>query len=207
MSEEAEKEKLVTLGVKINQNTRDRWDELKADGAFDTGGQFMDALLERYANPLKINKDNEEAVKQLKETVRNQQLTIDKLTADLQLVNEGNKKQKETLAQNADLIRELSSKLDQSGAEIESFRQRQHETDSKLEGCIAVPVQPLDILCLQYLADRENKNRKRNDITPEVFFMYCVREMLIKGNKFSIDCVPDNVIKKFKQQLKEKGDE
>ena len=201
MSEEAEKEKLVTLGVKINQNTRDRWDELKADGAFDTGGQFMDALLERYANPLKINKDNEEAVKQLKENVRSMQLTIDKLTADLQLATEGNKKQKETLAQNADLIQELSEKLKQSGEAFETASKRNSEFEQRVKGCIVVPAEPLDVMCLQYLADRENKIRKRNDITPEVFFMYCVREMLIKGNKFSIDCVPDSVIKKFKQQL------
>lgn len=204
MSEEAEKEKLVTLGVKINQNTRDRWDELKADGAFDTGGQFLDALLERYANPLKINKDNEEAVKQLKENVRSMQLTIDKLTADLQTANEGNQKQKETLAQNADLIQELSEKLKASGDAFESASHRNKEYEQRMKGCIVVPAEPLDILCLQYLADRENKNRKRNDITPEVFFMYCVREMLIKGNKFSIDCVPDSVVKKLQQQLKAK---
>ena len=49
----------------------------------------------------------------------------------------------------------------------------------------------------------EKKERKRTDITPEVFFMYTLSEMLIKGNKFSIKCVPDSVIEKFKKELKD----
>ena len=73
--------------------------------------------------------------------------------------------------------------------------------DRKMDGHILVPVDALDMRCLQYLADRENKRRKREDITLAVFFQYAVREMLIKGNKFSIDSVPDSKIAQFKAEI------
>ena len=207
MRNEAEKETLKAFAVKVNQATIDRWKELKNDGAFETAGQFMDVLLERYANPLKVNKQNEELVRQYKETISKQQAEIEKLTADLKAISSDYEKMAQTAADNSVKMADMQSLLDNTSEALKNEKLTNSQNASRYNGCLAVPVEPLDLMCLQYLADRENKQRKRDDITPEAFFMYCVREMLIKGNKFSINCVPDSVIEKFKKQLKEKQNE
>ena len=94
---------------------------------------------------------------------------------------------------------ELRHQSNEQGAEIERLKGENHRYD----GHIAVPVNELDMRCLEWLADRENKRRKREDITPPVFFQFAVREMLIKGNKFAIDSVPDSVIAQFEKEIKD----
>lgn len=187
---EAEKEKLTPLGIKVNQNTRERFNELKEEGAFDTSGQFLDTLLERYSNPLKVNKNNEEAVKTLTEQLENikKELATAKENCDAQVKEID--RLKDVNVHQAKMIEELNGS-------VNSMKDNIKQT----EGHILVPVTPLDEKCLQYLAERENKHYNRKDITPAKFFMYAVKEMLIKGNKFSIDCVPDRVVDQFRKEL------
>ena len=190
MSNEAEKEKLVTLGIKVNTGVRDRFYELKDDGSFDTAGQFMETLLERYSNPLKVNRQNEELVKTSK-------LTIDQLSEELETTKANCDSQvkeierlKNVNVSQAKLIEELTSQNEGMKSNI-----------MKTEGHVLVPVTPLQMRCLQYLAERENRHYNRKDITPETFFMYAVQVMLIEGNKFSVDSVPDKEIARFKKEL------
>ena len=192
MSKEAETEKLVAFAIKVNNATKERFTELKEDGAFDTAGQFLETLLERYSNPLKINKQNEEQIKALREKEA-------KLTSELTTVNGNCNAQVEEIerlknvnVQQAKLIEELTHNVD-------NLKQNIKQT----EGHILVPVTPLQQKCLEYMAERECRHYNRKDITPEKFFMYAVQKMLIEGNKFSVDSVPDSVIAKFEKQLKD----
>lgn len=190
MSNEAEKEKLTTLGIKVNVATRDRFNELKDEGAFDTAGQFVDTLLERYSNPLKINKQNEELVKTSK-------ITIEQLNSEIDAANNN-------CAAQAQEIERLKNVNVSQAKLIEELTRDNEEIKSNIrntEGHVLVPVSPLQMRCLQYLADRENKHYNRKDITPETFFMYAVQVMLIEGNKFSVDSVPDKEILRFKKEL------
>ena len=190
MSNESEKEKLKTLGIKVTSASFDRFNELKEDGAYDTAGQFFDTLLERYCNPLKINKQNEELVK-------TSQVTIEQLSGELENLKGNCEAQVEEINRLKDVNVKQAKLIEELTSENESMRLNIQVT----EGHILVPVTPLEILCLEYLAERENKHYNRKDITPSTFFIYAVREMLIKGNKFSVDSVPDSVIEKFKKQL------
>ena len=194
MGKEAENEKLTTLGIKVNLSIKDRFDELKTDGSFDTNGQFLECLLERYANPLKVNKDNEEKLRAANET-------IVKLRGELDAAQKQvSEKDSEIAALNAK-IEELTERGEQSVKDLNESYTSKHET--MMKDHILVPISPLERKCLEYLTEREKKERKRNDITPEVFFMYVLSEMLIKGNKFSIKCVPDSVIDKIKKEMKD----
>lgn len=194
MGKEAENEKLTTLGIKVNLSIKDRFDELKTDGSFDTNGQFLECLLERYANPLKVNKENEEKLRAANET-------IVKLRGELDAAQKQvSEKDSESAALNAK-IEELTERCEQSVKDLNESYTSKHET--MMKDHILVPISPLERKCLEYLTEREKKERKRNDITPEVFFMYVLSEMLIKGNKFSIKCVPDSVIDKIKKELKD----
>ena len=194
MSKEAENEKLTTLGIKVNQTVKERFEELKTDGAYDTSGQLLESLLERFSNPLKVNKENEEKLRAANEN-------IIKLRGELDAAQKQvSEKDNEISALNAK-IAELRDQADKSVQDLnESYTSKQA---SMMKDHILVPISPLERKCLEYLTDREKKERKRTDITPEVFFMYTLSEMLIKGNKFSIKCVPDSVIEKFKKELKD----
>lgn len=187
---EAEKEKLTPLGIKVNQNTRERFNELKEEGAFDTSGQFLDTLLERYANPLKINKENETIARESK-------VKIEKLESELSNKNSNCDAQAQEIDRLKNINVQQAHMIEDLNAKVAGMEANVKET----AGHILVPVTPLDVKCLQYLADRENKHYNRKDITPATFFMYAVKEMLIKGNKFSIDSVPDRVVDQFRKEL------
>lgn len=183
---ETNKEKLSTLGIKVNQYTLERFNELKEDGAFDTSGQFLETLLERYSNPMKINKENETIARESK-------AKIEKLNADLATANSNCEAQVQEINRLKDINVQQARMIDDLNAQVAGMAANVKQT----EGHILVPVTELDVKCLQYLAERENKHYNRKDITPDTFFIYAVREMLIKGNKFSVDCVPDRVIAQF----------
>lgn len=201
MSEEREnieqKSRIVQITGRVSQSVKDEFEQLRDSGGYETFCLFMEALLERYKNPLKINKDNEKTIQGLMQQRDELQKKIKEKEADnesaCELVNEERAKYEELKAK----YEELSKANMMQAGRLEELDGIQH----KMDGHILVPVNDLDMRCLEFLAARENKSRKREDITPAVFFQYAIREMLIKGNKFAIDCVPDSVIEKFKKEI------
>ena len=172
------------LSGRVTQETLEKFKEIQEAESFETFGQFVESLLMHYYDPVKINKENEAEIKRLRsnaaacDSMNEDRAKLDKLKADYD---------------------ELRQQYNEQGAEIERLKGENHRYD----GHIAVPVNELDMRCLEWLADRENKRRKREDITPPVFFQFAVREMLIKGNKFAIDSVPDSVIAQFEKEIKD----
>lgn len=201
MSEEREnieqKSRIVQITGRVSQSVKDEFEQLRDSGGYETFCLFMEALLERYKNPLKINKDNEKTIQGLMQQRDELQKNIKVKEADneaaCKLVNEERAKYEELKAK----YEELSKANMMQAGRLEELDGIQH----KMDGHILVPVNELDMRCLEFLAARENKARKREDITPAVFFQYAIREMLIKGNKFAIDSVPDSVIDKFKKEI------
>lgn len=201
MSEEREnieqKSRIVQITGRVSQSVKDEFEQLRDSGGYETFCLFMEALLERYKNPLKINKDNEKTIQGLMQQRDELQKKIKEKEADnesaFELVNEERAKYEELKAK----YEELSKANMMQAGRLEELDGLQH----KMDGHILVPVNELDMRCLEFLAARENKSRKREDITPAVFFQYAVREMLIKGNKFAIDSVPDSVIATFKKEI------
>lgn len=189
--------KTVQITGRVSQAVKDEFEQLRESGGYETFSLFMEALMERYNNPLKINKEYVSEIQQLKQQVTDLQQKVKDCYAD-------NEAACETVNEERAKYAELKSKYDElSKANMQQAR-RLEELDGiqhKMDGHILVPVDQLDMRCLQYLADRENKVRHREDITPAVFFQYAVREMLIKGNKFAIDSVPNSEISKFKAEI------
>lgn len=189
--------KTVQITGRVSQAVKDEFEQLREAGGYETFSLFMEALLERYNNPLKINRDNAAKISDL-------QTQISKLNDEL-------KKKSEELEETDRIRGEFKEHNDSLLAKYKDLQEKwtaQNKRidelegiDRKLDGHILVPVDELDMRCLQYLADRENERRHRDDITPPVFFQYAVREMLIKGNKFAIPCVPDRKIEQFKAEI------
>lgn len=189
--------KTVQITGRVSQAVKDEFEQLREAGGYETFSLFMEALLERYNNPLKINKEYVSEIQQLKQQVTDLQQKVKDCNADNEAACETiteERKKYEVLKTQYD---ELSKANKQQAGRLEELDGIQH----KMDGHILVPVDQLDMRCLQYLADRENKVRHREDITPAVFFQYAVREMLIKGNKFAIDSVPNSEISKFKNEI------
>ena len=204
ISDIEKKVKSVQITGKVSQETSDMFKELMHSGDYATFGQFMDTLLETYLRPIKISRDYESEIKTLNEKIKDLEGQLNEKSETLNVAAENAQKNfdqfEEWRGKYADLqakYEELSKANMQQAGRLEELDGLQH----KMDGHILVPVNDLDMRCLEYLASREAKLRKREDITPAVFFQYAVREMLIKGNKFAIDSVPDSVIAKFKQDI------
>ena len=189
--------KTVQITGRVSQAVKDEFEQLREAGGYETFSLFMEALLERYNNPLKINKDNAAKIAELNETIAELKERLD----------ERDKEHLEYIAYNNELIQKVESanakceELSKANMQQAGRLQELDGIEHKMDGHILVPVDDLDMRCLQYLADRENKVRHREDITPSVFFRYAIRIMLIKGNKFAIDSVPNSIIAKFKSEI------
>lgn len=196
--------KTVQITGRVSQAVKDEFEQLRESGGYETFSLFMEALLERYNNPLKVNKENVAKIAEL-------QRTIEMLTSEIKHYEADNSAVCETINKERKDFEDLRAEHNNALAIIEQLRREilelkatanEYDTlKTSINGCISVPVSDLEMKCLKFMADRECRLRKRNDITPAIFFMYAVKEMLIKGNKFAIDSVPDSVIAKFKQEI------
>lgn len=206
IDEVEKKTKMIQITGRVSQAVKDEFCELQESGGYETFCLFMEALLERYKNPLKINKDNVAKIAEL-------QRKVEELTSKIKEKEDDNNAACETVNEERAKYEELRSvhnaalaKIEQLEREKSALEQTASEYDTlktETKGCISVPVSDLDMKCLKYMAERECRIRKRTDITPAKFFMYAVKEMLINGNKFSIDSVPDSVIAKFKKETED----
>ena len=204
IDEVEKKSKMIQITGRVSQSVKDEFYELQESGGYETFCLFMEALLERYKNPLKINKDNVAKIAELQEKLKSKDDKIEELEIFKDNSIHGLEKQTQD-------IEELRAEYNQAMARIEQLQHEKSDLETmakeyntlktEVSGCISVPVSELDMKCLQFMAERECRIRKRNDITPAKFFGYAVQEMLIKGNKFAIDSIPDAVIAKFKQEI------
>ena len=161
--------------------------------------------MERYNNPLKINKDNAAKVADLEEKLKLKDNKIEELEIFKDNALHGIEKQNQDFEELRSEYNEALAKIEQLESDIASKRESLNDYDTlkkEVAGCISVPVTPLHLKCLRYLADRENRTRKRNDITPAAFYQFAIDEIFIKGNMFAIDSVPNHILRKFEEEIK-----
>lgn len=201
MSEEPKKGADTT--IKIRRATKDKFDELYGESGFANTSMFVDELLEHWEYPIKKNKELEEKEKQLKELGSKMAERTAEIESLKKNVTERDNHINELKMQIDTLYQKLSDQESSHKSAIDELNAGYTSNREKtLKDHLLVPVSQLDRKCLEWLAERERNERKRDDITVEIFFMYVVKEMLIKGNKWSVDCVPDRVIRQFKEELK-----
>ena len=197
MSDEIKKRRSPIMSIRLTEEVQEEFERLRDEQGFDTVNQFVEDLLLRYSSPIRVNKDNEAKIHVLENTVGDMTKEIESLKSMIEKEKSINEAQQAENRKLSDQIEDLSKVNMQQAGRLDELDGLQH----KMDGHILVPVNELDMRCLEWLAARENRQRKREDITPAVFFQYAVREMLIKGNKFAIDSVPDSVIATFKKEI------
>lgn len=58
---------------------------------------------------------------------------------------------------------------------------------------------PLEMALLQYVAQRESTEKET--VLPEHVYSYVFNVMLVKGDKFHIDSIPDSVINRLRKEF------
>lgn len=204
IDEVEKKSKMIQITGRVSQAVKDEFYELQESGGYETFCLFMEALLERYKNPLKINKDYVAKIAELQRTVEDLTNKIKEKEADnsaaCETVNEERAKFEELRAEH----NQAMARIEQLEREKSTLAETANDYDTlkkEIDGCISVPVTPLHLKCLKYLAERENRTRKRNDITPATFYRFAIDEIFIKGNKFSIPSIEDRIIRKFEEEI------
>lgn len=144
-------------------------------------------------------------VPDLKEIITKLKQQIADLNNQIAALNDQIKAHENTIAEYSAEIARLQDEAAKSNATIAELNDRenihqQNKARRKAE-TITVPVTERQRMILDYICGRENKARKRTDITPEIFVMFYIEDTLCKGNKFSMDCVPDSVLADIDKKL------
>ena len=190
MGEKDEKNKALTqFTCKVYPEVKEELGELMNSGSFSTANQMMETLIETYNFPKKANSANEKIIAELK--TKNETLTAnyDKLLVDFQAMEND--------------LQQANSGNNSHSEEIATLKEQLQAAKSNIPGddVMLIPITDYDRAVLQWMCDRENKKRKRTDLTPEIFLMFTIDELLVKGHKFTIDCVPDSVLRKIEKEL------
>lgn len=182
---ESKKIAMETWSAKVMPETKQNLANI-IENDFQSANQMLEVLIERYNNPKSIDKGNEELIKSLKKDVENLNNELLKMNEAYQSnrneLSEADKLLKETMTENQSLINQL-----------EAF-----ETD--LTDMIVIPTDALKRSILEWIAQRETKRYKR-EISVETLVLFALDELLIKGNKYAFDSVPDSVIDKLKKEF------
>lgn len=205
ISETEKKAKTIQITGKVSQETKDRFDELRESGGYDTFGQFMDALIERYYSPIKVNKEYESRIAELEKIVEDLREKVKEKEADNSAACDTINEEREQFAALKAEYNKALAQIEQLTKDNASQRESLDEYDTlrrEVNGCISVPVTTLQLKCLRYMAERENRTLKRDDITPATFFQFAIDEIFIQGNRFSIPSVPNSVLRKFEEEIK-----
>ena len=182
MSEIDEKKGMQQFTCKLKPETKDALGQLINSGDFNTANQMMETLIEAYNFPKKANEKNANELQELTEK-------YDLLNGiHTQLIEEF-KQYKANNTSNSATIADLQQQLEAAKSNIPS------------DGSLIVPVTSLQLALLRWVCQRENKKHNRNDITPSLLLLYIFDVMLLEGDKFAVNSVPDRVISELKQRL------
>lgn len=193
---EENNEKKATIeqySCKVPRDVKEQLAELMGSGDFKTQGQMIQTLVENYYEPRKVDKANAESVKTLSAKIADYESDLNLMISE---VNEEKTKNASLSAE----IETLKSTIEQLQKEAET---RQSQTLPPT--FTVVPTDQFQRFVLEYVAKRENKERKRNDITPEIIFAYMLDKFLIEGDMFCIDSVSDKVLKQLRQTVEAGG--
>jgi DNA mismatch repair ATPase MutS len=176
------KGKKETVSFRLSSDLRERLSEIKSD--FGTQEEMIEELMNCYCLPNSVNKENVSKIEEL--------------------INLNNK-----LSEELDILRskEQSSKEFLLSAEnkIETLTKINKELTDELHkhiNCICVPTNEYYDHIWDYLCKRDSK-RYNLKLEPNMYIRFVVDKILIEGNKFAFDSVPNSVIKEAKKILKE----
>lgn len=178
--DEMEKKIMQPYACRVTADVRNQLNELMDGGKFSTQNQLVETLIEAYLNP----KKEKSKVKELEAINAEITAKYEKLLSDY------------------DGLKILSNnyveKINVLVQELEAAKSKIPDVNT-----MVIPVTEFHRKVLQSLCKRENEKRKRTDLTPEIFVMFVIEEMLVNSNVFTIDVLSSSELKRIRNELNE----
>jgi polyhydroxyalkanoate synthesis regulator phasin len=184
-----EERALEQFTAKVTKNVKSELSELMDSGSFKTVNQMIETLIENYNLPRKVAEAN--TAKMIEIQNANNELTercsnLDKSYISIVEEFEAQKAENECLR-----------------GKVEALNRKLSDAENKIpkENTMIIEVNEFQMKVLQSLCARENKKRKRTDLTPEIFVMFVIEEMLVNANVFTIDVLSSSELKRIKKEV------
>jgi hypothetical protein len=182
-------EKLPKIQAPVTQAVYDSYMELYQEAAANGGthATLMEVLIERYRNPIKVNKANEDKVKSLQEEVNKLNALITDYKSDVDTLIADKK--------------ELIEKLDEAVA-LRAETQREAANKVSLKDCEhIIAIDNLNWLVLNEVAEREGKRRGQSWTVDDII-NYFVEKRFVDGElNGDLNSLPDKVINRLRGEL------
>ena len=182
-------EKLPKIQAPVTQAVYDSYMELYQEAAANGGthATLMEVLIERYRNPIKVNKVNEDKVKSLTEEL---------------------KELKEHTSDCDDDIYTLIAEKSELTSQITELRERAEKAEAEALGKVSlkdeehiVSIDNLNWLVLNEVAEREGKRRGQSWTVDDII-NYFVEKRFVDGElNGDLNSLPDKVINRLRGEL------
>lgn len=182
--DEMEKKVMNTYACRVTNEVRNQLVELMETGKFSTQNQMIETLVEAYLNPKREKSKVAEITSKYEQLIADYE-KLNNCRTELETVNNSNK----------ELVNKLTAELEDAKSKVPA------------QNTMIIPVTKFHRKVLQSLCLRENTKRKRTDLTPEIFVMFVIEEMLVNANVFTIDVLSNSELSRIKRELKEEEKE
>jgi chromosome segregation ATPase len=179
---ENQKSSIQQYTAKVTTDVKRDLADLKSSGDFKTDSQMLESLIEAYNYPRKADASLNDKIKALQLEISDK----DSQLAELE------RKCNDVISQ----LKEMDAEKNILEATVNDL-----QAEIPADDTMVIPVSPFNRKVLEVIAERENKNRKRTDITPEILPMFVIEEVLVKCNAFSIDALSNSEKRRIKEEL------
>lgn len=194
MSEEKIKT-MKPMGIKLYETEISRFKQLKDESDANTDRDFLISLMDIYENPIKIKDNTSLLEKQIAEL---EQSKSEKIKLSETKIEELIEKLHETEIELAK-AQDENDHLKTSNLYLEKIANSNNDKPS-------IEIEPLNLLILKHVAERESKNRKQEWTIDDVI-NYFVHFRFEKGSlNGDLKSVSDSDILKLKEKLKKEDE-
>ncbi len=190
-----EKSKAVKIkSLRLTPDVYAEFEEFQQSIGAPTATEFVETILEQQHRPVKNNQDYAKKLKENADLIEklNQKIVENELkTADL--VDKLTALEGKTESDTGEIMR-----LQDENTRLKAENSQLIEKGKLPENCKVIQFDPLNLLLLQYVADREGRKREQEWSIHDVinYFIHNRFEMgSVNGN---MDAVPDSAVREFK---------
>lgn len=172
---------------RLTETTISQLEEIKDYQGFETYSIMLETMIERFYNPVKINRENEKAIKDLNEKIQK-----------LENVNSELLKEKENQCDNSSLLEALSE-IGDLKVEVEKSNMIIENLNEKLMNSVFIG--PFNMKVLEKVAERESEKRGKGWNKSQI--VNCMLDFrFVKGKlNAGFDSLPDSVINEIKKEV------
>lgn len=177
--------KMETWSAKVLPDTKNNLSKILNDD-FSSANAMLEVFVERYNNPKKADEENIRRIQSAESMIKK----LDSQLAEKQTEIDVLKEEKQNWDNHAIELQKECNELKEKIESIESIE----------DNALIIKIDAVKRRLLEWIADREGK--ARNKVIPiDVMVMFIIDEIMIKGNKYAFNSVPDSIINNIKKEV------